>query len=259
MKIQGQENKFVAIAGEFKLTKSFEEIKENTLKEDASSKVTISKEGMEQLKKGMEQVKTGIVSAAKKELGNTGVMLTDYRTMISGRLPSHFEELKTEEGKTTRVYQTVNEKAERLLKAYAEAYDEIERGHDGGNREAFIADEKSPSGYKKLTKQEEIAELDKAYKELSTEFEHNNSEKIISALSDYAEKITEISGGRVKIATVVGDDLKNRTAEVEKLPADMSKKLLNAAMNFKVQYGLKKGGQIDLLNILSKINIFGVK
>lgn len=251
MKIQGLETRTVLSTDSVKITSSFDELKANTPKQDDAVNVSISKEGIERLRDSM-------MDNAKKSLGNTGVILTDYRSMISSKLPSTYGEQK-ENGEYQRIYQNVSDKADSLLKAYAESYDEIQRGYADGTREAYIADDSSETGYRKLTKEEEIAELDKAYKQHTAEFEHNNNGKIISALAENAKKIKEATGGRAQIATATADDLEKRKAEVEKLPANMGGKLNDAAMNFKVQYGLQQIGKIDISNILKGINIFGTK
>lgn len=251
MRIQGAETRYVATTDSVKITKSFEELKANTPKQDDGVKMSISKEGI-------ERFRNSIMETSKKELGNTGVMLTDYRSMISSKLPSTYGEQK-ENGEYERIYQSVSDKADSLLKAYAESYDEIQKGYADGTREAYVADDTSETGYRKLTKEEELAELDKAYKQHTTEFEHNNNSKIISALAENAKKIKEATGGRAKIATATVEDLEKRKAEVDKLPSDMGKKLQDAAMSFKVQYGLSQTGKIDISNMLKGISVFGTK
>ncbi len=69
----------------------------------------------------------------------------------------------------------------------------------------------------------------------------------------------EATGGRTKIAKEVSPELEKKQAEFEKLPTDMGKKMKDAAISFKVQYGLQQAGQIDISNILKGISIFGTK
>ena len=107
------------------------------------------------------------MNATKEALHNSGIILTDYRTMISGKLPSTYGELK-DDGEYERVYQTVSEKGDSLLKAYAESYDEIIKGHSEGSRETYIADESSENGFRKQTADEELSELDKAYEDMAS-------------------------------------------------------------------------------------------
>lgn len=251
MKIQGTGNREVTGISSLRVNKSIDELATNTPKQNDAVKMTISQEGI-------QSYKDSIMKSSKDALGNSGVMLTDYRSMISSKMPSTYGAQK-ENGEYERNYQSISEKADSLLKAYAESYDEIQKGYADGTREAYIADDSSETGYRKLTKEEELAELDKAYQQQATEFENNNNSKIISALIDNAKKVKEASGGRETIAASRLEDLQKRKAEVDKLPTDMSKKLVDASMNFKVQYGFAKAGNIDISSMLKGINIFGNK
>ncbi len=192
------------------------------------------------------------MNATKEALHNSGIILTDYRTMISGKLPSTYGELK-DDGEYERVYQTVSEKGDSLLKA---SYDEIIKGHSEGSRETYIADESSENGFRKQTADEELSELDKAYDQLSSEFESDNSKKIISALSEHAKLVKEASAGRAKIASSSADALSERKAQLSKLPTDLRQKLIDASNSFKSQYSQKTDG-IDVGSILKGISIFG--
>lgn len=251
MRIQSPEVRYDTDISTVKISKSLDEMKANTPEQSDALKLTISKEGI-------EKFRDSVMANAKKELGNTGVILTDHRTMIGSKLPSTYGVQKAD-GDYERVYQSISDKADSLLKAYAESYDEIQKGYADGTRETYIADSNSETGYRKLTKEEELAELDKAYKEHTAEFEKNNDAGLLKALAEHAKKVKELSSGRAKIASSVSDGLEKRIAETEKLPKDMSKKLNDAAMNFKVQYGLQQIGKVDISNILNGISIFGTK
>lgn len=218
MKIQGQELRYDTSIDTVKISQNFNELKANTPKQSSAFEVTISKEGIEKLH-------NSIKTSAQNELHNSGEMYTDYHVLIGSKLPSAPSERT----------------AESLLKAYGEAYDEIQKGYADGDRETHIA------------------ELDKAYQEHVTEFERNNDSKMLKALAEHSRKVKELSGGRAQIASSVGGKLDKKVAEVEKMPTDIGKKLTDAAMNFKVQYGLKQNGNIDITNILNGINIFGNK
>ena len=104
-----------------------------------------------------------------------------------------------------------------------------------------------------------LDELDKAYQDRVDSFTQNNDKKIIDALASNAKKIMEATGGRTKIAKEVSPELEKKQAELEKLPTDIGKKMKDASMSFKVQYGLQQAGQIDISNILKGISIFGTK
>lgn len=52
--------------------------------------------------------------------------------------------------------------AKNLMTVYAEMYDEIVKGYQDGTREFWVDDGNAENGFRKWTKEEELAELDKA-------------------------------------------------------------------------------------------------
>ena len=253
MKIQGTESRFVTSVEQPKVNRTFEELKANTPKQDDAVKVTISKEGIQQFRDSkLQEAKAGL-SGSDKMLWDS----TSYSGMISSKLPA--SEVMDEKGEYHHQYSSLSSQADNLLKAYAESYDEIVRGYEDGTREVWVEDKNADGGVRKLTKEEDLAALDKAYQDRVDSFTQNNDKKIIDALAANAKKIMEATGGRTKIAKEVSPELEKKQAELEKLPTDMGKKMKDAAMSFKVQYGLQQAGQIDISNILKGISIFGIK
>ena len=155
-------------------------------------KVSITDEGIQSYKDSMNKGNEDI---------SGGVILTDYGTMLSSRLPSIYGE-KNADGEYERNYRSVGEKANDLLNSYASIYDEIIQGYEDGTREIYIADETSESGYRKLSKDEELDELNKAFKNQSEKFEerNKNNKEAIEILSAHAEKVSKLSSGRASIA-----------------------------------------------------------
>lgn len=198
-----------------------------------------------------------ILKESKDMLGNSDKILwdnTSYSSMISSKIPS--SDLKDENGEYYHQYSSIADQANNLLKAYAESYDEIERGYVDGTREVWVEDKNAEGGIRKLTKEEDLAELDKAYKKSVETFEKKNDPKVIDALADMEKKMASLrqNSGNVKKQNSEIEKLK---AEREKLPTDMGKKMLDASMSFKVQYGLSQAGKIDISSMLKRINIFG--
>ena len=251
IRIQRPEARYETAISNVKISNSLEEMKKNTPEQSDALKLTISKEGMEKFRDSIKET-------AKKDLGNTGVMLTDYRSMISSKLSSSYGDKKPI-GEYEGAYQSISDKADELLRAYAESYDEIKKGYEDGSREAYIADSNSETGYRKLTMEEELSELDKAYKSHVTEFERNNDTGLLKAMAEHAKKAMAMAGVKVDSSAPVKTNLEKRLEETEKLPKDIGKNLTDASMNFKVQYGLQKAGVVDISKILQGINIFGNK
>lgn len=251
IRIQQPEARYETAVSNVKISNSLDEMKKNTPEQSDALKLTISKEGI-------EKFRDSIKVEAKKSLGNTDVILTDYRSMISSKLSSNYGE-KMELGKAEGAYQSISDKADDLLRAYAESYDEIRKGYEDGTREAYIADNTSETGYRKLSMEEEIGELDKAYQQHVKEFERNNDTGLLRAMAEHAKKAIAMSGGRAQIASANKNNLEKRLEETEKLPKDVGKKLMEASVAFKSKYDLQQVGKVDISNLLKGINIFGTK
>lgn len=95
-----------------------------------------------------------------------GVLMTDYYYVI----PSKLNEMS---GDTPWVTKSYEDKTKDLLGAYASIYDDIVKGYEAGTREVYVEDSESETGYRKLTMEEEISELDKAFAERTDRFKHD--------------------------------------------------------------------------------------
>lgn len=221
---------------------------DSTPGEDKAVELLISKEGI-------KSYKDSIIKKELEALGNTGVILTDYKMVIGSRLPSTYGE-KNENGEYECIYQSIEDKADSLLKVYAEIYDEIQKGHEAGTREIYVEDKTSETGYRKLTKEEEIAKLDEAYQVYVNQFERNNDRDIIEKLAAYVKKVSRLSSGRAGLAGKAGDELEKRKAELDKLPENFGKNLIAASKLFTEQYNLQKPGTVNITDLLKGISIF---
>ena len=76
-------------------------------------------------------------------------------------LAKETETLK-EQRKSGGTYSLSN-KAEDYVRAYGNLYDEIVQGYQNGTRERYVEDDASETGYRKMTMEEELNELDKAF------------------------------------------------------------------------------------------------
>lgn len=250
MKIQGTEHTYTSNIEQTKITRSFEEMKANTPKRDDAASVMISKEGIQKFHDSkLQEAKAGLVGSDKVLWYSTS-----YSGMIVSKLPA--SEVMDEKGEYHHQHTSLSSQADNLLKAYAESYDEIVRGYENGTREVWVEDKNAEGGIRKLTKEEDLAELDKAYQKSVETFEKKNDPKVIDALADMEKKMASL---RQKSGNIKKQDseIENLKAERQKLPTDMGKKMLDASKSFKVQYGLKQAGQIDIASILKGINIFG--
>lgn len=243
MRIEGTDSRYTSNITFGKIERGIDEMNAQAPKQDTAVDVKISKEGF-------QSYHNSIMTAEQGKLGNSGVILTDYRSMIGSKLPSTYGE-KDENGEYERIYQSISDKADSLLKAYAEVYDEIQRGYQDGTRETYIEDKDSETGYRKLTKDEELAELEKAYEDHVNWFASKNNKNIITALEAHTKKVQALSSGRAKFAGEASQELEKRKAELDQLPENLGRTMMDAANIFKVQYG--KG---DISTLLSGIKVF---
>lgn len=156
---------------------------------------------------------------------------------------------------------TFQEKAEDLLGAYAKLYDEISQGDDNAAKGFYVFDNKA--NLIKLTKEEALAELDRAYGKISECME--TSEKVARVWAkveahiakDMAE-LAELKESRGWDATEERNFLRDykQKKQPNKASDDIeiegfSKKMLDVINDFKEQYGKK-----DIHTILSEMGLF---
>lgn len=187
--------------------------------------------------------------AAAKNAANNGKVMTDFGYEFASRMPSVYGD-KDENGEYLRKYFSVSDAANNMLKVYASLYDEIIKGYEDGTRETYVEDKSSESGYRKLTKDEELAELDKAYKDYSERYAKNRDQGILDILSKHAEKASKLSSGRAKIAGEAQTHLENLRKE---MPGDFTDRMIRASARFVSQYNLQPGRAVDIAGILREM------
>lgn len=182
-----------------------------------------------------------------------GIIFTDFNSMFGSRMPSIYGE-KDDNGEYIRNYYSVSDTASNLLKTYASLYDEIVKGYEDGTRETYIEDSTAEAGYRKLTMDEELSELNKAYKK-QVDWYVSRREQGIKFLEDRAKKLAEISRKSANAA----DKAKEAYDLLEKyrndpVPEDFTNKMMEVAQAFVSKYNANKGIGID--NLLQGIVIF---
>ena len=125
-------------------------------------KVTISEEG---LKSYREKITDGQsfeeVQEQRKLLLETKLSPDmNYKFTLSAKVNSLNETDKEASGAK---YLSNEEKLDNIMEAYTSLYEEIVQGYEDGTRVINVADENSEKGYRTLTMQEELEDLDNAY------------------------------------------------------------------------------------------------
>ena len=124
--------------------------------------VTISEEGMKSYR---ERITNGQsfkeVQEQRKLLLETKLSYDmNYKFTLSAKVNS-LNEANLEASGTK--YLSNEEKLDNIMEAYTSLYEEIVQGYESGTRVINVVDETSENGYRTLTMQEELADLDNAY------------------------------------------------------------------------------------------------
>lgn len=183
---------------------------------------------------------------SEKSINKDAHIMTDFAGQFASRMPSVYGE-KDKNGEYSRNYFSVSDAANNMLKAYASFYDEIIKGYEDGTRETYVEDKDSENGYRKLTKEEELAELDKAFKDYSERYAKNRDQGILNIISKHAEKVSRLSSGRARISGEAQQHIERLKKE---MPADFTDRMVNASKSFVSQYTQMMGGKLDIASIL---------
>ena len=201
--------------------------------------VTISREGLESLQnggrarthEGVVKQKESIMQASKSIGAGYGYRLSEEAGKLKGQRDSGAYSL--------------SDRAVDYVRAYGNLYDEIVQGYKDGTAERYVEDENSETGFRKMTLDEELAGLDKAFQKMA----------------DGAGVKEMISGEFKRLASKAGS---RQTAftDVNKKPqgTDVPQKLMALAQAWKDAYkvsGSKEGGMEKVLSMLD--GMFGIK
>ncbi len=210
---------------------------------DSAVNVTISREGLESLKnggkaktyEGVVKQKESIMQASKSLGANYGYCLAVEAGKMKGQ-------------KDSGATYSLSDRAVDYIKAYGNLYDEIVQGYKDGTIERYVEDETSETGFRRMTMEEELADLDKAFQSVADKAEVDA--KASRILDGYKEKLSKLKSSQ------------KLSADADKAKAvqeDISQKLVTLAQAWKDAYkvyGSKEGGMEKVLSMLN--NVFGI-
>ena len=219
-------------------------------KEESPVQVTISDEAKEYYRKRVQEV------SVDSESYDT--ILDEKNKILEANLQASDIDYNFTFGEEVGKYRkdgvnlTIEDKVNNLLKAYASLYNEMVQGYENGTREIHIEDESSEKGYRILTMDEEINELNLSYKKYADSLEEQLKQEpeIRNALEKYKNKLDKIDVKKVQ------NDYANLdlTERDEINPDKISDKLMDAASIFREKY-IAAFNKVNITELLSTIRI----
>ena len=206
-----------------------------------SVKLSISNEGLEYYRNRIQQSgqeKYDDVVQRKELLASKKISDIDYSYEIQKKAAQQNQNVDT--GKSAS---NIIDKANNYVKAYAELYDEIVKGYENGTREIYVADENGP---RKLTKDEELSNLDAAYKKTVDDFVtmETTNQHARGIIGEEMNKILKITT-RSTLASAYIEEQKTRGKD--EIPENLTEKMYGAITSFKEKYTMIQPNREQLL------------
>ena len=216
---------------------------------DRAVNVTLSREGIETWRKqvqenggearnyeGVVKQKESIMQASKSIGASYGYRLAEEAGKLKGQRDSG-------------AAYSLSDRAADYVKAYGNLYDEIVQGYKDGTIERYVEDAASETGFRRMTVDEELADLDKAFQSMADKAEMDA--KASKILDGYKEKLSKLKSGQ---------KLSADADQGKAVQENVSQKLLTLTQAWKDAYkvsGSKEGGMEKVLSMLN--GMFGIK
>ena len=209
---------------------------------EQSVKFSISNDGMEHYRKHIQQngQETYDEVLQRRELLKSGkIKDIDYGYEISKKAA----ELNKDAANAGQNALSTTDRANGYVAAYAELYDEIVQGYESGTREIYVTDE---NGTHKLTKDEELSNLDAAYKKTVDDFVtmETTNQHARGIIGEEMNKISKITT-RSTLASAYIEEQKTRGKD--EIPENLTEKMYGAITSFKEKYTMIQPNREQLL------------
>ena len=205
-------------------------------------KLSISNEGMEYYRNCIQQNRQETyddVLQRRELLKSEKIRDIDYGYEISKKA----SELNKDAANAGQNALSTTDRANGYVAAYAELYDEIVQGYESGTREIYVTDE---NGTHKLTKDEELSNLDAAYKKTVDDFVtmETTNQHARGIIGEEMNKISKITT-RSTLASAYIEEQKTRGKD--EIPENLTEKMYGAITSFKEKYTMIQPNREQLL------------
>ena len=213
-------------------------------------KLSISNEGMEYYRNCIQQNRQETyddVLQRRELLKSEKIRDIDYGYEISKKAA----ELNKDAANAGQNALSTTDRANGYVAAYAELYDEIVQGYESGTREIYVTDE---NGTHKLTKDEELSNLDAAYKKTVDDFVtmETTNQHARGIIGEEMNKISKITT-RSTLASAYIEEQKTRGKD--EIPENLTEKMYGAITSFKEKYTMIQPNREQLSQLLMSIKI----
>lgn len=216
-------------------------------KADNAVKVSISQEGIESYRKQTREkgmsgriVAKGNKESAIRQAKQAASALTAnaYGSELAG-------EMEKLQGQRAGGTYGIADQMEDSVRAYGNLYDEIVQGYQNGTRERYTEDENSETGFRKMTMEEELSGLDRAFQKMA----------------DRADTREMIEGEFKRLKTEGGKGLSGKKSQGTdgNAPETTGQKMKRLVQEWKDAYntsGSKEGGMEKVLSLFN--SVFGI-
>ena len=209
---------------------------------EQSVKLSISNEGMEYYRNCIQQNRQETyddVLQRRELLKSEKIRDIDYGYEISKKAA----ELNKDAANAGQNALSTTDRANGYVAAYAELYDEIVQGYESGTREIYVTDE---NGTHKLTKDEELSNLDAAYKKTVDDFVtmETTNQHARGIIGEEMNKISKITTSSTLASAYIEEQ---KTRGKDEIPENLTEKMYGAITSFKEKYTMIQPNREQLL------------
>ena len=220
-------------------------------KADNAVKVSISQEGIENYRK---QIREKGISGRVVAKGNKESVIRQAKQATNALSANAYGgelagELKKLKGQRTGSAYGIADEMEDSVRAYGNLYDEIVQGYKDGTRERYVEDENSETGFRKMTMEEELSGLDRAFQKMA----------------DRADAKGMIEGEFKRLRTEGGKGLSSKNNKKPQgtdgnAPETAGTKMKRLVQEWRDAYKTSGSKESGMENVLSMLNgMFGIR